>query len=208
MLFVFLHHSMIDYHKLVFVTGVLQKRKRKSYLKVSMEVRKEIEEFYLDDSNSMMCSGTKECITLKEAGQSSKKVQKRLILYDLKNLYSKWVEETTPTTVPCLAFFTKLKPIQCSFAGEPGTHNICVCAIHQNIKLKLAAIRPDLNYKEVIASGVCSIENRNCMLGDCSDCPKEEAMENFLKTGIDMTNSKVIKYLQWSTKDEDGSSKR
>lgn len=191
-----------------FFLGVLGKRARKNYLKVPVEVRQEIENFYVDDSNSMLCSGVKECITIKEPEKSPKKIQKRLILYDLKDLYHKWINETDVNSIPCLAFFTRLKPAQCFFAGDPGTHNVCVCAVHQNLKLKLAAVRPDLNYKEVIESVVCSIDNRNCMLNNCSNCPRLESMRAFLSVSINIADTKITKYLQWSKDDGSGSLKR
>lgn len=36
--------------------------------------------------------------------------------------------------------FAKLKPKNCILAGAAGTHSVCVCVIHQNVKLMLDAI--------------------------------------------------------------------
>lgn len=69
----------------------------------------------------MLCSGIKECITVKDSNQDPKKIQKRLILFDLKELFLKWICETEEKIIPCLEFFTSLKPSHCIFAGKPGT---------------------------------------------------------------------------------------
>ena len=62
-----------------------------------------------------------------------KSITKRMMLYDIKDLYNNWIQTTTHSSCPCLAFFCQLKPQQCIFSGEPGTHNICVCSTHQNV---------------------------------------------------------------------------
>lgn len=33
--------------------------------------------------------------------------------------------------------FAELRPRNCVLAGASGTHTVCVCAIHQNVKLML-----------------------------------------------------------------------
>lgn len=156
----------------------------------------------------MLCNGIKECVTIKKSGQPSEKIQKRLILYSKIDLYNKWIKATKSETIPSLPFFIKLQPKQCIDAGKPGTHNICVCSTHQNIKLKLAVIRPDLYYKEVIQSGVCSSYEEKCMLSKCSDCPNEDGIRKFLGFGIKNEDTKMVSYMQWSTEDEKGSLKR
>ena len=73
-------------------------------------------------------------------------------------------------------FFCQLKPQQCIFPGQPGTHNICVCSTHQNVKLKLGALQLNISYKEGIAASVCSIENKSCMLRECSERSPKDAV--------------------------------
>ena len=36
--------------------------------------------------------------------------------------------------------FAKLRPQQCILAGPKGTHTVCVCIYHYNVKLQLSAI--------------------------------------------------------------------
>ena len=57
----------------------------------------------------------------------------------------------------------------CILAGAAGTHSVCVCVIHQNMKLLLALVR--LGYKDLIQYLVCDTENQNCMIRRCKNCP-------------------------------------
>lgn len=170
---------------------------RKKYFRVSPEIQKNIVEFYLNDTNSVMCSGMKELKKIKLDEGSSVLVPKKILLYDLKNLYIDWVKKSNLKKVPCLAFFSQLRPKQCVFAGDPGTHNICVCQLHQNIKLKLAATGTKLNYREVISSSVCFIDNKNCMLHKCNRCPGKEGIREFLLSHSSSNETTKIKYTNW-----------
>ena len=129
----------------------------------------------------------KECVKIK-SGESSITVQKKILIYDLSDLYKNWIKDSDHKTIPCLAFFSQMRPKECVFAGEPGTHNICVCSIHQNVKLKLSAITSNINYKEVIEASVCSIDNKTCMLRKCDQCPGENGIRQFLTSCVDDLN--------------------
>lgn len=141
----------------------------------------------------------KECVKIKVTGEPSLSLQKRILIYDLPDLYKNWVKDSGHQNVPCLAFFTQMRPKQCVFAGDPGTHNICVCFEHQNVKLKLSAIKPDINYKEVIETGVCSIESKCCMLKQCHQCPKESAIRQLLCFNIDIQSMTNVEYSNWAS---------
>ena len=122
-------------------------------------------------------------------------LQKRFILYDLEDLYRNWIKQSTFGIVPSLSLFIELRPIQCVFAGAPGSHTVCVCSFHQNVKLKLAVLEPKINYKEIIGISVCSIENKRCMLRECDGCGNKETNINCIRN--DAYSNKNIKYKQW-----------
>jgi len=65
--------------------------------------------------------------------------------------------------------FCSLKPKWCILAGASGTHTVCVCAIHQNIKLFLTPV--NMHYKYLLPFLVCNPENRECMVNRCAPCP-------------------------------------
>ena len=97
-------------------------------------------------------------------------------------------------------------------AGTSGTHNVCVCVHHDNVKLMLDAINlkhltkdsdsPLENYKDCINKTVCSQPSDKCFLGDCLDCVanfsnlQEIMMKSFKNHGI-----QAIKYESWKQTD-------
>lgn len=71
-------------------------------------------------------------------------------------------------------------PKWCISVGSSGTHSVCVCTIHQNVKLMLDAINCDKSYKELIDLIVCDQTLANCMLRRCDDCPGVVPLRDFL----------------------------
>ena len=193
-----------------YFADILGQRLRKTYFRISPDVKKDIVKYYLDDSNSINCSGIKECVTVKVPGQPSTLVQKRILMYDLKDLYQNWMKDTRCDVIPSLTFFSQLRPKECIFAGDTGTHNICVCLVHQNVKLKLASMNVKKSYKEVIEVGVCSMDNSDCMFHKCIQCPNKDGIRKLLFS-TETDNSRCIKYSNWiytpiSSKNSEGSS--
>ena len=68
----------------------------------------------------------------------------------------------------------------CVTVSASGMHSVCVCEIHQNVKLLLAAVQGKLDYKDVMSKLVCNIDDRNCMLHECDSCPGKEAIAKYL----------------------------
>jgi hypothetical protein len=67
-------------------------------------------------------------------------VQKRLVLGNLKELF-----ELSKTTYPDekigFSKFAEQRPKHCVLAGGSGTHSVCVCTTHQNVKLTIEGAR-------------------------------------------------------------------
>lgn len=61
------------------------------------------------------------------------KVQKRMILSTLIQTYREF-ENRHESVKVSLSYFIKCRPKNCIFLGSSGTHFICVCTIHRNIK--------------------------------------------------------------------------
>ena len=66
--------------------------------------------------------------------------QKRLVLGNLKELYQAFKNEH-PTLHIGFTKFAELRPKHCILAGASGTHAVCVCTIHQNVKLMLEGVK-------------------------------------------------------------------
>ncbi len=71
------------------------------------------------------------------------KVQKRLLLVNIDELYSQYKEYCVNTL--CMKAFGRtkffmLRPEHVVKVGTGGSHNVCVCEKHQNVKLMVDAL--------------------------------------------------------------------
>lgn len=132
----------------------------------------------------------------------SSKVQKRLVLGNLKEFYELYKTDTENPNVG-FSTFAKLRPSNCVLAGSGGTHSVCVCVHHQNPKLHLAALgEKDLSYKDLLDYSVCDSDRETCMMQLCEDCPREEGVKDFLESLQSVESApNDIAYKQWVTVD-------
>ena len=96
------------------------------------------------------------------------RMQKRLVLCNIRTLFTAF-KVRYPEVKIGFSKFCSLKPKWCILAGASGTHTVCVCAIHQNIKLFLTPV--NMHYKYLLPFLVCNPENRECMVNRCAPCP-------------------------------------
>ena len=89
--------------------------------------------FYESDDISGVMPGKNEFISVKKDSKH-RHVQKRLVLNNLREVYCKF-KERFPDCKVGFSNFAELKPIHCVLAGLSGKHSVCVCTIHQNVKL-------------------------------------------------------------------------
>lgn len=94
-----------------------------------------VKDFYEREDNSRQLPGRKDVKSIKQPDGTRKLIQKKLILSNLKELYETFKKESTLK----IGFtkFTLLRPQHCVLAGSAGTHTVCVCVYHQNVKLML-----------------------------------------------------------------------
>lgn len=100
-----------------------------------------------------------------------------------------------------------MRPTLCVLAGSSGTHNVCVCVHHENVKLMLDAIDlesltkntelPLKNYHDCIKAIVCSNAHDKCHLGDCLDCPNMSILREHLLEYFNKSNIFEIQYESW-----------
>ena len=100
--------------------------------------------------------------------------------------------------------FCDLRPKYCITVGSKGTHSVCVCKTHQNVKLIVATFPfvEKLTYHDLMEQLVCSVSSKKCMLHRCEDCPGRSALVSFLvnkfeKVTID--GDENIFFKQWVT---------
>lgn len=63
-------------------------------------------------------------------------LRKRLLLGPLRELYAIF-KEKHPSLKVGFSKFATLRPSECVFVRSAGTHTVCVCTYHQNVKLAI-----------------------------------------------------------------------
>jgi hypothetical protein len=165
--------------------------------------------FYENDSSSRMMPGKKDYVSIiTDHGRVHK--QKRLVLGNLKELYQAFKNEH-PTLHIGFTKFAELRPKHCILAGASGTHAVCVCTIHQNVKLMLEGVKiqrlssiqdPQLtNYHCCIAQLVCNPALPRCYLRECDFCPGIYGLKECLVKRLDENLIDEVTFKQWTAVD-------
>ena len=87
------------------------------------------------------------------------------MLCNLKELYVEF-RNKYPHKKFGVAKFCQLRPKWCITVGAAGTHSVCVCMMHQNVKLMLTGISLKTDdYKTLISKTICNndMESKECM---------------------------------------------
>ena len=129
-------------------------------------------------------------------------VQKRLVLSNLREVYHEF-KEKFPDRKIGFSKFAELRPKHCILAGASGTHAVCVCTIHQNVKLMMLEMRlSDLpTYHHCLANIMCNPPLPKCYLGECDACPGIVKFKEELITLLDDNDIDQIIYKQWVSTD-------
>ena len=147
--------------------------------------------------------GRKDVKSVKQVGDKRIRVQKRLQLMNIEELYFMYKEYSTATLQlkPCgRTVFYQLRPQHVIEVGVAGTHSVCVCEKHQNVKLMIDI----LCKKEVVAhmfmdKVVCDVDNHVCMVTRCISCPPSHVLRTDLLKHLSDRNS--ITFNQWESTD-------
>ena len=137
--------------------------------------------FYQDDEYSRLLPGKKDCVSVIHGKE---KMQKRLLLLPVEQLYKAFKEKyrDDESVKVGLSKFYSLRPKWCIPAGASGTHSVCCCTIHENIKLLCDCLPSGVTYKDLVQLATCDSSNRDCMLLKCDDCPDKNSIKDFLIT--------------------------
>ena len=180
--------------------GILEFPEKKLGKVLSEEVRRRVLEFYTDDEYSRQMPGKKDCVSVKR----NVHVQKRLLLCNLKELYASFKQKNPEMNIGFSKFCT-LRPKWCVLAGSSGSHSVCVCTIHQNVKLMINAVKLDKDQHELVDMLVCSRNFKECMIHRCINCPAQDLLEDYLHQQLhdesDDDEDCLVYFQQWTTVD-------
>ena len=113
--------------------------------------------------------------------------------------------------------FAALRPKNVVLPGASGTHSVCVCTSHQNVKLilhgakleKASAYRNilgddykgQIGYKHLLAALTCNPSLPDCSLGQCVHCPSGDQLKENLIDAFDDLSVDEITYKAWVSVD-------
>lgn len=74
--------------------------------------------------------------------------------------------------------------------GASGTHNVCVCEKHENVRLMIDFICGRIDEKYYIMEKlVCDVKNSFCMLNRCPNCQGRQKLSDHITTYLDSVNT-------------------
>ncbi|KAL5503683.1 hypothetical protein EMCRGX_G010672 [Ephydatia muelleri] len=160
--------------------------------------------FYRDDEISRPLPGKKDFVSVGK----NVHVQKRLLLCNLKEAYQQFMSKHNGVKIG-FSTFADLRPKECVLAGSSGTHSVCVCTIHQNVKLMMVGSRMEdldgdlelTHYSQALSLIRCNPFHPNCALGSCTSCPGPEMLRECLLQYFDDKAVDDIQYNQWTSTD-------
>lgn len=157
----------------------------------------------MSSGNSYICPGSRDYVTTKDQIGEKIQLQKVMLMFTVHDLYLNFIEEYKGKLeiLSKFSYFAAAKPVQCIVAGDPGSHRFCVCAEHENIKLRLLALKNNVQYRDVLEKLVCNSKNIDCMLHRCEKCPGLLKAEEIIEKNVPKDKS-TISYQFWV---EDGS---
>lgn len=196
--------------------GVMSSPNPRGGRKLPIETESLVRCFYLRADNSRVMPGAKDFISVKSDDGKRMHIQKQLLMCNIDELYQQFKKEYPNVKVGVSKFFT-LRPKQCILADAPGTHMVCVCAKHQNVKLMLnggnianltAGTEIELrSYKDCLRMMMCHNPTQTCHLMTrksppnecCKSCPGLNVIRGHLKMIFDDNQVTEVLFENWLT---------
>lgn len=193
--------------------GVLSAKDPRPGKKLPHAIEELVRGFYESDDNSSsrLLPGKKDFVSVKQHDGTRKHIQKRLMLCNLQELYAEF-KRLHPGKKVGFSKFCQLRPKQCVLAGDSGTHTVCVCIYHQNVKLmidggNIATLTKDTDmhlgdYKDCLKYITCKEPSTACYFNNaCKDCPSVDEIKDHLKDRFEYENIESIQYQSWGGTD-------
>lgn len=195
--------------KLVREKGILSTPNPKPGRTLSDVTAESVKDFYNSDEVSRMMPGKKDYVTIRNK-EGKNQVQKRLVLANLHEIYQLF-KEKFPANKIGFSKFCDLRPKNCILAGKSGTHTVCVCTLHQNVKLMMnGAKMQDLkfddettlkSYHSCLAKIMCNPPSQHCYMDVCKECPGITKLKDVLTSTFNDEMIDEVTYKKWVTVD-------
>lgn len=176
------------------VNGRTNKEKRLTRV---AKIKREIGNFFKDDSNAFPSPSKKDTITRKK-----EKMAKRYMTASCKELHQKFMK-TTKLQIS-YSTFTRYKPFWV-VALDINKRDTCLCSHHANFQFKLKKAQNVglISYtttSEFLSKTCCDIKSKACVFGTCDKCAKKKQIpKDLLKP---FKNFDVF-YQQWILREEE-----
>ena len=174
---------------------------------LSLQTGEAVRNFYLSDDVSRVMPGRKDFISVLGADGHRQHMQKKLLLCNLREAYNEW-KNHHPDLKVGFSKFASLRPRECILAGASGTHSVCVCTIHQNVKLMMMGSKLEFlsggklkHYSNCLAKLHCNPPSLKCILGSCKKCPGTEPLCNQLQAMACENSIDTVEVKQWTQTD-------
>lgn len=190
--------------------GVLSTPNPKPGRTLSKNIADSVKDFYNSDDISRMMPGKKDCVTIRNK-DGKIQVQKRLVLANLQEIYQLF-KEKFPANKIGFSKFCDLRPKNCILAGKSGTHTVCVCTLHQNIKLMMYGAKMQnfvldgddtalKSYHSCLVKMMCNPPSQHCFMNVCKECPGVPRLQELLNTKFNEKMIDEVTYKKWVTVD-------
>lgn len=171
--------------------------------RIDPTMAKSVEEIFLNDDISKMCPGRQDFKIVRLENNKKVQIQKRLALMTLKEAYEEFKLRFVKHNIGFSKFAT-LRPPQVVIPGASGTHAICVCMQHQNVKLMTDVLNSfgiEVTYKQFMQLMICSPAEENCYQHKCAKCPGMTNIHQFLVPVLEKLNVDHLEFAQWCSTD-------
>lgn len=165
-----------------------------------------IRNFYLSDEISRIMPGRKYFKLFRIDGVQHQE-QKRLLTGNIRTLHEEF-KKMYPHIKVSVSKFRQLTSSSMYLSGPKGTHNVCECKTHENVRLKFAGIKKqlkqleiELNYRNCLKGMICSPPKPDCFLQKCSNCPGNKEICDRIKLIFQTHNISSLSFDQWTSTD-------
>lgn len=134
--------------------------------------------------------------------------------FNLENLKVQYqlFKSTHPSQKIGFSKFAELHPKNCILAGISGTHAVCLCTKHQNVKSIMSACKlgvllketeeaQSISYRVVLAKTMCNPQTTMCDLNEYVSCPDIDNLKNSMMHRLHEEMINNVTYKQWISVD-------